>query len=426
MRRTIPPLVSLALVLGCHSQQLLQPRVDGQSLEQAYASLSTTIAQVIHERGGNPQTQNIHWVFGFSTGHFAQDPTAAEVARYLATQLIADNTKVGDRVSVYAWEMEVWNHLADQDRTVEIRARSPDDDKRLYKLLPRTPRKDTVGGHDTERAIVEIVREISDARDAVILLFTPTAASIAPQGQKVWGQNHPKYQEVLKQWERLIDPELSGASRGASLQIRYQVIKTSGESVPRTLDVVIVVPRQFVAKTISHASSQDHLSPPLPDNQTGSESPAKREDGWTISIILSVVFLSVIVLTLFLVKPWLFWKPLSVKINDTNIYTLSRGEGIILTGSSTTHIPEGWKRVLLASAPAVEFGRVFREGAGIVVKAENATMRIADIDYDQYRLKAGDQVQVEFCGETVNEPGLPSRNWRLRVRIEVSDARGEP
>jgi hypothetical protein len=117
---------TLLLIMACHSQrELKQPQVDKESLGQEYPALAELIRQEIRNRGGNPDAQQVHWVFGFSTGHFAADPTAAEAARYLANKLVEELAKAGDSVSAYAWEMDVWDHLPGRPRTVSIQAKTP-------------------------------------------------------------------------------------------------------------------------------------------------------------------------------------------------------------------------------------------------------------------------------------------------------------
>jgi hypothetical protein len=230
---------TLLLIMACHSQrELKQPQVDKESLGQEYPALAELIRQEIRNRGGNPDAQQVHWVFGFSTGHFAADPTAAEAARYLANKLVEELAKAGDSVSAYAWEMDVWDHLPGRPRTVSIQAKTPQSE--ISELWPRTPCHNTRGGHDTEKAIVEITRELSGAQNAVIILITPTAASVAAASTRVLGQNHPDYQNVLKLWDRI-----QKTPSGASKQIQYRVIKPSKEIVNRTMDVIIVIPKQF-------------------------------------------------------------------------------------------------------------------------------------------------------------------------------------
>lgn len=424
----------LGLIVASAPQQRVQPRLDRRSLNEAYPALVDAILNAVREGGGDVRTQYIHWVFGFSTGHFAADPTAAEAARYLASKIVADHAKVGDQVSSYAWEMELWDHLPKQPRTVTIQSKTPEYAQQVYNLWPQTPRKDTVGGHDTERAIVEIVQEIGDAQDAIIILFIPTAASIAAPGTKVLGQNHPEYQKVLTRWKRFIDTGLSGASRGASMQVRYRVIKPFGETVHRTLDVVLLVPHRFAGRPV--ASVADSQPGQLPEQQLGLDGKpdAPRDEkpnaspprtGTVIGTILwGILIIAVAAAMIFLIKKWIFLSPLSVTINNEHLHVLrSKNEGIILTGSNTEYTPEGWHKVVLNGAPPKEFARIRRQGAGIVVSTENSNMRVDDMVRNEYFLKAGDYAQLEFYGTEPAEIGLPPQDWKVSVNIKVDRVR---
>ncbi|MEN3001564.1 MAG: hypothetical protein ABDI19_06940 [Armatimonadota bacterium] len=441
MRHLILLIGVLGLIVASAPQQRVQPRLDRRSLNEAYPALVDAILNAVREGGGDVRTQYIHWVFGFSTGHFAADPTAAEAARYLASKIVADHAKVGDQVSSYAWEMELWDHLPKQPRTVTIQSKTPEYAQQVYNLWPQTPRKDTVGGHDTERAIVEIVQEIGDAQDAIIILFVPTAASIAAPGTKVLGQNHPEYQKVLMRWKRFIDTGLSGASRGASMQVRYRVIKPFGETVHRTLDVVLLVPHRFAGRPVAFVA--DSQPAKLPEQRRGQDGKpdAPRDEkpntllprtGAVVGTILRVILvisiaalaIALVIASIFLIMKWILPSPLSVTINSEHLHVLRSGnERIILTGSNAEYTPEGWHKVVLNGAPPKEFARIRRQGAGIVVSAENSNMQVDDMVRNEYFLKAGDYAQLEFYGTEPAEIGLPPQDWKVSVNIKVDRVR---
>nr|BAL56458.1 hypothetical protein HGMM_F38G10C08 [uncultured prokaryote] len=388
----------------------MQPRLDKQSLDEAYPTLADAIIRAIRERGGDLETQYIHWVFGFSTGHFAVDPSAAEAARYLASKLVDNHAKEGDRISAYAWEMEIWDHLPGRPRTI---TKTLQETRRVHDIWPRTPREGSIGGHDTERAIVEITREINNSMDTVVILLTPTAASTAPPGRadiKVWGQDHPEYLRVLEQWYRV-----PGTS-GASLQVPYYVVKPDSK-VKRTLDVIILVPKHFVGTPISEKTppeSQPMASPPP-------KTPPREKPKNASWIPIILLFIIGAVFTMVFVKTWLFPQPLSVTINREHSYVLrGKNEGIVLTGSDQAHIPEGWHRVVLRGLPQRVVARIRRQQAGIIVRAENSNIRVSDMTYNEYFLRYGERAELEFFGNELLEPSLPPQGWRQRVEIEVN------
>jgi hypothetical protein len=421
-------MVGFCLLLGGFTQQQTQPRLDKSSLVESYLQLKEKVIQAIRDRGGDPENQQVHWVFGFSTGHFAADPSAAEAARYLASKIVEDLAKVGDQVSAYAWEMEVWDHLSGGTRTVTIDAKTPEYAEKVHNLWPRTPRAGSVGGHDTERAIVEIVRDIENrignTQNVCMILITPTAASVAASGTKVWGQDHPEYQEILKDWHRVIDPSLSGASRGASIQVPYRVVKLSGVTVRRTLDVVLVVPRQFVGTPVQPPT------PPTPNEElprnTSPDSNVnaiKNQKNGSILIVFLLTTLIVLAFLsyLFVINP--MFLPISVTINKDQQYVIRRGEGIVLTGDDSAPIPERWRRVVLRGAPAKELGRIQKDKAGIRITAENCNMRVEDMTRNEYTLRVGEQARVEFYGEE-QTLGSPPKQWKVLVEIEVERVQG--
>lgn len=421
-------LVSLIAAGYCQpsSQRL---RLDEQSLTAVYPLLRDIVLDAVQVSGGDPETQQVHWVIGFSTGHFAKDPTAAEAKRYLASKLIEELVISGDKVSIFAWEMDVWEHTDGSTRTRQIH--SLQDVLSIHELLPRTPRQGTVGGHDTERAFTEIVQIIGNSQDAVIILLTPTAASIAAPGTRVWGQNHPNYQAALRNWMRL-----TKTSTGASIELPYRVIKDQGEIIERRFEVLIFVPRRFAGTKIQSGSRSanvfqitspghvDSETKPPPEKQTSL--PRARTDALPIPlpIIIMVVFL--IALFVWLVKTFWVPSPLTVIVNDNHSIVLrSKNEGIALVGTPDVSVPEGWYQVTIRGAPRQEIARILPDSAGILVRASNGTTMLAnDLTHNEYTVKAGDQARIEFRGSEPSERGLPNREWQVEVLLSVERTRG--
>jgi hypothetical protein len=397
---------TLLLIMACHSQrELKQPQVDKESLGQEYPALAELIRQEIRNRGGNPDAQQVHWVFGFSTGHFAADPTAAEAARYLANKLVEELAKAGDSVSAYAWEMDVWDHLPGRPRTVSIQAKTPQSE--ISELWPRTPCHNTRGGHDTEKAIVEITRELSGAQNAVIILITPTAASVAAASTRVLGQNHPDYQNVLKLWDRI-----QKTPSGASKQIQYRVIKPSKEIVNRTMDVIIVIPKQFAGPPALGKSQ------PVPPSRTQT-----RYRSPPIAILIFIIIIIIlIILTAILLRP--YFERLSLQIGDYN-FSLNKSGGVIIAGTNQIPTREGWRIFPVSgkNVPARELATIQREGRRVVLRARDCNIRIGGIIYDEYSLNPENPVQLELYGSEEVQPGLPPQEWEIPLTVEVKRER---
>jgi len=402
---------TLLLGITCHSQhERKQPQLDEESLHQAYRALASLIRQEVHSRGGDVGKQRVHWVLSFSTGHFAADPTAAQAARYLAKKLVEDLAKAGDSVSAYAWEMDVWDHLPGTSRTVVVQSKSPRDMERINKLWPRTPRRDTVGGHDTERAIVEITRMLGSVSDTVFVLFTPTAASVAAPNTKVLGQNHPDYQSVLEHWDRV---QGATAPPGASKQIQYRVIKPSGEVVNRTMDLVVLVPKQFI--------SVSSIEAPQTDTATDATTPTRR----TRSVFPLIVVAVLAILTVwFVARNFLFMTP-SIKINS-HAFFLKRNEGIIIAGTDAITVPEGWHKIVLSGrdVPKRELAKIRKERTRIVIQSIDCNIRHEGIIYKQLPLKSDGLTQLELYGSEETRSGLPEQEWSVPITIEIRRERG--
>jgi hypothetical protein len=224
------------------AQPARQDRLDEASLTAAASNLWQTISQAVSQAGGDLERQHLHLVLAFSTGHFNKDPMAAQAAKQVAWHVVREYLIAGDRVSCYAWEMDLWEHLPPgQQYTVTLTDSSDEGKKFIQDLFPQTVQDGSLGGHDTEKAIVQIVRRLGDARDAVIVLLTNDAQSVAPRGMQTIGTDNPEYRQVLQNWTRL--PQVSKS--GASLVLPYKVFRADGVTLGRRLDVVLVVPNRF-------------------------------------------------------------------------------------------------------------------------------------------------------------------------------------
>ena len=229
------------------------PSFESASVRDAAARIEKVIREAVGEAGGDLETQHLHLVFGFSTGHFAVEPLRAQAARETAAEIVRDLAVQGDLVSGYAFEMGLWRQPgaaaeSHEDCRDTGAAKAP-----VEKLFPLTTQAGSTGGHDTERAIVEMAQSVDPSSGAILILFTNRAASITrdPETRPLLGQDGAEYGSTMNHWRRV------GATNrsGASLEVSYQVDKPNGDTVPNTLDVVVVVPRAFEAPPLTAPSA---------------------------------------------------------------------------------------------------------------------------------------------------------------------------
>ena len=233
-----------ALQLAGAQNSAGKPELDATSLTPSTQALEQQIDSAIKAAGGDLERQNVNWVFAFSTGHFKTDPIAAQAARTLASQLVGDEVVTGDHVSARAWEGEVWNHKGSQPSSLQVGQDAKADKARTADLWPTTPAVGSVGGHDTERAAVQLTGEFARNADTVLVLITNTAASVGAPGAKLMGSNAPEYQSMLGQWTRV-----GGTGNGATTTVPY-VIKSPTGNLSSQLETVVFVPKSFTAADI--------------------------------------------------------------------------------------------------------------------------------------------------------------------------------
>lgn len=230
-----------------------KPELDIQSLKPGIEKMQETIKKTVQESGGNLDTQNIHWVFAFSTGHYKADPLGAQAAREVANQLVQNLGVTGDRVTSRAWEMQLWDHKTSSERTRTLKGNTPEERLALQNLWPTTPQQGSEGGHDTELTIVELAREFQNETGTLLFLITNTAASIGTSGQKVLGLNAPEYQSTLENWNRV-----ETTRDGATATLPY-VVKTPERNITGSLDVILVAPRNFIGTSLPEGKTRDAL-----------------------------------------------------------------------------------------------------------------------------------------------------------------------
>jgi len=413
------------------AQPARQDRLDEASLTAAASNLWETISQAVSQVGGDLERQHLHLVLAFSTGHFNKDPMAAQAAKQVAWHVVREYLIAGDRVSCYAWEMDLWEHLPPgQQYTVTLTDSSDEGKKFIQDLFPQTVQDGSLGGHDTERAIVQIVRRLGDARDAVIVLLTNDAQSVAPRGMQTIGTDNPSYQQVLQSWKRL--PQRN--ERGASEEVIYRVIRPSGEEVSHRLDVVILVPTQFDANQIAEGTRSANIDklllPQAPVAQDGSaevpdeqpepsvQSPRARVPMGLLVFIAIAGLLAVVV--------WYTMKQLQGEIPDLTVvgtpisFSQAGNNALLCTLVGKGYAEPVEHPVEVKDAPPVRIAQLRKSGKNrIRVESGDFTLaRIGDAPPPQQaELVPGNEYRLVFAGDVPQVSG-PSLRTELVVHID--------
>lgn len=414
------------------AQTTRQDRLEDISIEQAARTLQDTVRSAVLQAGGDLERQHVHLVLAFSTGHFNRDPLGAQAARQIAWLLVKDLLVAGDKVSCFAWEMALWDHLQGGENT-RVLGDSSEGTKRLIQdLFPNTVQDGSQGGHDTERAIVEITYRLGSARDAVIVLLTNDAQSVAPKGQRTIGSDNAEYRSTLQRWMRL--PQVSKS--GASLVLPYKVIKVDGSVMDRKLDTVVVVRRGFSAQPLLRSPRIEQLqgyitalpATPLPQPRQNLFMKALRR-----ALPWSVLF------TLLVIVVYFVYKAFGMDTSKLPAVTaLKVGEEQI----DITKVPEGQSICILAGenykpasgqeyAPVVKvlrdsnivLARLFRRENAVELQVqEEADLQQINGDWVEqgrtvHLLRIGEPYHLIFVAEPPKSTG-PVRKQRAEVRID--------
>jgi molecular chaperone GrpE (heat shock protein) len=150
---------------------LLGANAWGQPADERYKPLEDRLRAA----GYSSEKGRVHWRLALSTGHFGVDPTLAAAMREEALSLLGRFGSEGDKVSVAAFEMEVWN------RKGPIQLKAPGWEAAVEGLLPDTPKAGSRGGRDVYRALRELADRASDP--SVILAITPGPSQLPKDGR---------------------------------------------------------------------------------------------------------------------------------------------------------------------------------------------------------------------------------------------------
>ena len=263
-----------------------ESRLDADSVERVAVALEELILDGVRLGGGDLEHVHADWVFVFSTGHFPGEPIRAQAARETALELLRRLAVPGDTVSAFAFEMEVWPHPGAASNPIELVADGPRALESVARMFPLTAQSGSVGGHDTERALVDIAERVGESDGPIVVVFTNRAASITtdPATRPLIGEDAAPYQALLSTWRRAPAVNRSGASYEAV----YDVTRWTGEQVINTLDVVLLTPAAFMARATSAPRSELRASfftvPPVVEPPP--EAPAGNgRIGWLLAVL---------------------------------------------------------------------------------------------------------------------------------------------
>lgn len=435
--RLLLSVLLLTLVFAAPSlvaQTARQDRVDDASIQQAARTLTESIRSAVTQAGGDPERQHVHLVFAFSTGHFNKDPLGAQAAREIAWLVVKDLLVPGDRVSVFAWEMSLWDHLQGKPNSLILSGSDEQSKLPVKDLFPYTVQDGSLGGHDTERAIVEITQRLGDVRDAVIVLLTNDAQSVAPEGQQTIGADNPEYQATLQQWTRL--PQVNES--GASLVLPFKVIRVDDSISDRKLDVVTLLSQPFSGASIEGGTRSDKLRRPAPSPPPAPQRPT-RWDWLRRSWLWLLLAAALVAATAFGV-----WKarglvaaraPSVVKLKigktEVDISKAAEGETLCLL------VGEEYKPLGGDDTPTVQVARGTNVVlAELVLQKKNNEIKLqcqeavldridgqwVDLTKTSHSLKIGQEHHLQF---TIEQPSSGPRKVQ-EVDVQIEPIFGEP
>ncbi|MCS6777307.1 MAG: hypothetical protein RMJ43_03200 [Chloroherpetonaceae bacterium] len=197
----------ILLFLGAQTGSAQEPgqHNSGRGITVPRKEINDWLRSEIVKSGGDFESERYRFIIGFSTGHYGQDPVHAIAMRRVAFSLLNNTLAAGDQVTPVAWEMRVWDRGAPIALTEDPATR-----KQFVDAVPYTTQKGSRGGHDTERALYEILQALSpeEAKYTVVLLLTNSNQSQGPTGERVplFGANNPLLLQALQRLRYRIPP----------------------------------------------------------------------------------------------------------------------------------------------------------------------------------------------------------------------------
>ncbi len=235
---------------------------------------------------GDMNTGRYHIVLAFSTGHYGSDPLHAIAMRRIAFQILNNFCCPGDQVTAFGWEMNIWKN----GETIQLKD-SEIERKKFINSVPYTPMADSVGGHDTERAVVDIIRTLKERKipssSTVVLLIANGASQlpvIVKPGISLLGENNIDLQNELN-------------TEGYRPLIRQNFIAETRKG-PREITITALFPKQLITliqnagkryPTFSRTTWQPYED--MPDKLEKLPNPEKKIVNWVLITILIFLLL---------------------------------------------------------------------------------------------------------------------------------------
>ncbi len=430
MRLLLPFLVFTLLTATVQAQEG-QLRLDPESLKGSEAQLSKIIEDAVTKANGNWETNAIHWVLAFKTGYFKDDPVRADAAREVASKLIQNAAVAGDRVSARAFEFGLWEYKNASETTFNISSSAAIDSSKtsnILELFPLTPKAGSLGGHDLERAAVELGNEFSNDSDAVIVMLLNSAASQGAANEQLMGSNAPEYQALLERWQRL-----PGTKDGATLEMPFKVIQPkNAPPVEVKLAVVVFVPKTFSSVGLSAGTRSELLSSVStatavdPSTNTSNDFP-----WWLLVIPLAIGAFFAVRRLLGSNTQGSLWtlELLETTPTDFSLADAKNGGTIVVVAGAGYSNESGDRIATHPKAPAVStLVRFLRSGNAVKIDATGSSLELKtfnnNVVIDTVTVKPDANAleqTLEFQGEIISSTGIPrSTTVTLRFRIVKS------
>lgn len=433
VRLAAPMALSLLLGLGMVIAQTVEERgrVDESTAAQAADELYAVVREAIAAAGGDLERQTVHLAVGFSTGHFGTDPLQAEGTR-LTARFLADRLLVpGDRVSIFAWELGIWEHTPQNTWGISVEDLSTSVVQQITDALPLSAAKNSSGGHDTELTIVQALDRLSSENNVVLVLLTNSVASVKGHGDQVLiGQNDPRFQDWLSRVYRA--PAVNRA--GASSVLTYRVELPDGRNVNRTAEAIVLVSNPFKGSQLANprpdrvvrSDEPPEPKPPPnqpPDSQASPNAHAGQGSSWVPWVIgiAGIAGIGAVV--------W-WWRyrtqqTLGLKVDDRYVEVEGKGQNqaVLKIAGEGAGIHDAH---ILYGMPPEEFFQIKYlgpRGYSIQKQGSVKTWRVngEPVHGNDFCIKSEDKYEVDFEVE-VEEAGVPRKKTH-KLTIEATAKR---
>jgi hypothetical protein len=406
-----------------------QLKLEPKSLESGEAKLAQIIQDGLQRAGGKPETESIRFVVAFKTGFFKDDPVRADAVREVATALVKNSAVAGDRITARAFEFGLWDHKSIDALTLTLAQSAKDDPNKtsdVSQLWPLTPKSNSLGGHDLERAAVELDAELGAPNDTVMVLLTNAAASQGAPGEQLIGSDSAEYQAMLEHWDRI-----PGTKDGATLEIPFQVLVPNESPTQAKLAAVVFVPKTFSSTLLGSKTRTELLNTA---QATPVTSPPAPGGGFPLGLLAIPVLGA---------AAWFAYKQfggnggggwvLEIMEGSPTRFAVADAQAgrpvVVLAGAGFTN--DGGDPIsTIPKAPAESFARFIRDGNSVRVESTSQTLELKTFDGDMpvgaVRVKpdpTGPEHVLEFAGSVAGSSGVP-RHTTITVRFRVSRGEG--